>query len=211
MTEEQLKIFLDKFDENDTEKKGSINFDQFKAFFPDVMGGNTSDESAEMYFRGINVNNTGKISRQEFSNFVTAVLKNDQDFLIKSAFRSFDKDQSQNLNCEEVKAITKYVGRDMSDDEIAAAMEKITGSKKGCLTYEQVYKMITGIDLGGGKVAGKASTAANNNNNAANNNNGTVGTTIGDAVGTVVRSQSVPDAPQTPEEIKKKSSCCLLI
>lgn len=205
MTEEQIQPFLDKFDENDTDKKGSIDFEQFKSFFPDVMGGNSSDENAEMYFRGINISNNGRISRQEFSNFIKAVIKNDEDFLIKSAFRSFDKDQSQNLNCKEVKAITKYVGRDMTDEEIEAAMEKITGDKKGSLTYAQIYKMITGRDLDDGTVKVKPSDTVVRNVNPSQNKQNTNPTPPPPPP------SSVPDAPQTPEEVKKKSSCCLLI
>lgn len=147
MTAEQLEPFLAKFDEKDSKKKGAIKIAEFKSLFPEIMGGDTSAETAEMYFKGIDIDNSGTVSRQEFSDFVTAALNKDQNYIIKMAFRSFDTDRSKNLDSKEVKAIAKYVGRDMTDDEVSKAMESITGKKKGKLTYAQVVKMITGKEI----------------------------------------------------------------
>lgn len=227
MTEELLKLCLDKFDEKDTDKTGAIKIAQFKTLFPEIMGGNSSDETAEMYFRGIDANNSGVVTRQEFTKFVTATLNKDEDYMIKLAFRSFDKDQSQNLNCAEVKAIAKYVGREMTDDEVEAAMEKFTGSKKGSLNYAQVYKMITGKDLDSKIIAQLARATQNangkttdNNYDNNSNNNKTNATNNSNAAATVSSNRSAAAAnpqssnqstPDAPEDTKKKSSCCLLI
>ena len=218
MTDELLQHFLDKFDENDTDKKGSIQINQFKALFSDIMSGNASDESAEMYFRGIDANNKGKITRQEFSNFVSAALNKDQDYMIKLAFRSFDKDQSQNLNCAEVKAIAKYVSRDMTDDEVEAAMQSFTGSKNGSLTYPQVYKMITGKDLDGSTTNVKPSSSASKptssskpTSQAEQTAQSTIQVQSTRSAGPAQPASTTSNVPDAPEDVKKKSSCCLLI
>ncbi|OHS93640.1 EF hand family protein [Tritrichomonas foetus] len=147
MSSDAIAPFLAKFDEQDTKKKGVLELAAFKKLFPEVMGGEFNEETAEMYFRGIDIDNSKSVSRQEFSDFVKAALDKDATYTIKMAFRSFDKDRSKNLDAKEVKAIAGYVGRDMTDEEVAAAMEKLTGKSKGTLTYPQVVKMITGKDI----------------------------------------------------------------
>ena len=147
MTQDALQPFLAKFDEIDTKKKGVLDLAQFKKLFPEVMGGELTDDTAEMYFRGIDIDNSKTVSRQEFGEFVKAALDRDSLYTIKLAFRSFDKDRSKSLDAAEVKGIATYVGRDMTDEEVAAAMEKLTGKSKGKLTYPQVVKMITGKDI----------------------------------------------------------------
>lgn len=220
MNAEKYQHYLSKFDEKDTDNKGSINLKQFTSLFSEIMGGNSNDESAEMYFRGIDINDNNVITRKEFSDFVTASLTNDEDYMIQLAFRSFDKDQSKNLNCAEVKAITKYVGRDMTDEEIESAMQSYTGSKKGSLTYAQIYKMITGKDLEGAK---SDKTKSENTNSEKRSSVTVTGIHNRDAPSEVSvkphpTKPANPAASSTPaaassaqEDAKKKSKCCLLI
>lgn len=144
---EPIQPFLDKFDEIDKKKKGALDLASFKQLFPQIMGGNPTDEMAEMYFTGIDIDNSGQVSRDEYEEFVQANLDQDETYLIKMAFRSFDKDRSNSLDSSEIKAISRYIGREMTDDQISAAMQSYTGKKSGTLSFAQIVKMITGKDI----------------------------------------------------------------
>lgn len=147
MSSEQVDKFMEKFDEVDEKKKGSLDKTQFTTLFKQVMGGEVTDEMAEIYFNGIDIDGSKSIGRDEFEAFVKAALEKDQEYTIKMAFRAFDKDRSKSLDCKEVQSIAKYCGKEMSDDEVKAAMKKQTGKESGKMTYAMIVKVITGKDI----------------------------------------------------------------
>jgi Ca2+-binding EF-hand superfamily protein len=146
MTDEQVNAFLTKFDEADTRKTGNLEFPAFKVLFSEVLG-NPDESTAHLYFDGIDIDNSKSVSRDEFKDFVVAALKGDKVYTLKLVFRAFDKDRSQALDVAEVKAIGKYVGSQLTDQEVEAGMVRLTGKKNGVLSYAQVVKLLTGQDI----------------------------------------------------------------
>ncbi|KAH0794262.1 EF hand family protein [Histomonas meleagridis] len=144
---EQVNIFLQKFDEVDTKKKGSLDQAQFKTLVGEVMAGRTDEETSDMYFRGIDIDNSKSVSKDEFTDFVVAALTNDQEYIVKMAFRSIDVDRSRTLDSKEVKKIARYLGQEKTDEEIEDLMVQVTGKKSGKITYPQLVKMLTGKDI----------------------------------------------------------------
>jgi Ca2+-binding EF-hand superfamily protein len=146
MSDEQVEAFLHKFDEADKKKKGELDFFNFKVLFAEVLN-NNDEATAKLYFNGIDIDNSQAVSRDEFKAFVKAALTGDKVYTLKLVFRAFDKDRSRALDAAEVKEVGKYVGANLSDEEIAAGMLKLTGKKDGSLNYSQVVKLLTGQDI----------------------------------------------------------------
>jgi Ca2+-binding EF-hand superfamily protein len=146
MTDEQVAVFLKKFDDADTKKKGTLDFSAFKILIAQVLA-NDDEPTAQIYFNGIDIDGNKSVSRDEFKDFVSAALKGDKVYSLKLVFRAFDKDRSRALDGKEVKAIGKYVGTELTDDEVEAGLIKLTGKKDGTLNYAQVVKLLTGQDI----------------------------------------------------------------
>ena len=144
---EQVNIFLAKFDELDTKKKGALDQAQFKTLVGEVMAGRTDEETSDMYFKGIDIDNSKTVSKDEFKKFVIAALTNDQEYIVKMAFRSIDADRSRTLDSKEVKKISKYLGQEKTDEEIEEQMMQITGKNSGKITYPQLVKILTGKEI----------------------------------------------------------------
>jgi Ca2+-binding EF-hand superfamily protein len=146
MTDEQVNAFLTKFDEADTRKTGNLDFASFKVLFAQVLS-NDDEPTAQLYFDGIDIDASKAVSRNEFKEFVTAALKGDKVYTLKLVFRAFDKDRSRALDKKEVKAISKYVGNELTDEEVETGLIKITGKRDSTLTYAQVVKLLTGQEI----------------------------------------------------------------
>jgi Ca2+-binding EF-hand superfamily protein len=146
MTDAQVQPFLAKFDAADTKKKGEIDFAAFKPLIGELLGKDDAT-TAQLYFDGIDIDGSKKVGKDEFKAFVVAALTKDTDYTIKLVFRAFDKDRSRNLDATEVKKIGEYVGKPLSDDEVAAGIERIAGKKNAKLTYAQVVKLLTDKDI----------------------------------------------------------------
>jgi Ca2+-binding EF-hand superfamily protein len=146
MSDEQVNAFLAKFDAADAKKKGVLAFADFKVLFAEVLN-NNDEATAQLYFDGIDIDGSKEVSRDEFKAFVVAALKGDKVYTLKLVFRAFDKDRSKALDAKEVKSVGKYVGAELTDDEIEAGMVKLTGKKNGALNYAQLVKLLTGQDI----------------------------------------------------------------
>jgi Ca2+-binding EF-hand superfamily protein len=146
MSDEQIAPFLKAFDDADADGSGECDQEEFKSLFQKVMG-KDDPEAADLYFRGIDIDNSGSISRDEFKNFVSAALNKDQDYTIKLVFRAFDKDHSRTLDATEIKAIGKYVNRDLSDEEISEVAKRQTGDPNSPLNFAQIVKLLLKKDI----------------------------------------------------------------
>jgi Ca2+-binding EF-hand superfamily protein len=146
MSEEQLQRFMARFDDVDSEKFGELNLTKFKKLFAEVMT-ISNDDAAEMYFKGMDVENNKTVKREEFEVFVKAVLERNHNYAIKMMFRAFDNNSCGFLGREEIKQMAKYAGRELSNEEVSSALKKTTGDENGSLTYAQVVKLMTGEDI----------------------------------------------------------------
>jgi Ca2+-binding EF-hand superfamily protein len=144
---ERVDAFMREFEQIDTEKSGKLTLEKFAKLFDSVMGGDTPDGSAVMYFKGIDIDNNQYVERDEFREFVEASLKKDQDYVIKMAFRAFDKDANGLLDANEIRSIANYIGMKLTDQQLAESMKKVTKKEGASLTFANVVKLITGRDI----------------------------------------------------------------
>jgi Ca2+-binding EF-hand superfamily protein len=144
---DKVEFFLKKYDDAcATSGKTTLDLAGFKALFAEVLG-DPNEEVAEIYFHGIDIDDSKEIDRAEFKEFVIASLKGDRIYALKMVFRAFDRDRSRTLDADEIKLIAKQTGATMDDADIDKGMLKMTGKKNGTLKYAQVVKLLTGQDV----------------------------------------------------------------
>jgi Ca2+-binding EF-hand superfamily protein len=148
MSQTEVDAFVAKFDEIDRKRKGELSLAEFKRLFREISPDPEDDPSrSAMYFRGIDIDDSHAISRSEFEAFVRAILSKDEDYTLKMAFRAFDKDRTRSLSWQEIRDIGKYVQKQLTENQIIAEIERITGERSGSLTYAQTVKLFSGKDI----------------------------------------------------------------
>jgi Ca2+-binding EF-hand superfamily protein len=145
--QKRVEVYMMEFEQIDTEKTGRLTIERFSKLFDSVMGGDTPDGSAAMYFKGIDIDNNRYVERDEFREFVVASLKKDLDYVIKMAFRAFDRDANGLLDADEIRSIARYIGMNLTDEQLAESMKKVTKKEGASLTFANVVKLITGRDI----------------------------------------------------------------
>jgi Ca2+-binding EF-hand superfamily protein len=146
MTDERVAAFMEKFAAADADGSGTIDRVEFQKLFSDIMS-ISSEDAADLYFRGIDINGNGTIDRAEFEEFVRAALDKNQAYSLKLVFRAFDENRNYLLEAPEIRKISKYVGQELDDVAIAEGIERITGKPDGGLSFAQVVKLLLNFDI----------------------------------------------------------------
>ncbi|EAY10226.1 EF hand family protein [Trichomonas vaginalis G3] len=144
MSDERIAQFEKKFDEMDTGKDGKMKAKEFNALYAELEGKECTQEESDVMFRGIDIDNSGTVTKEEFMDMVKAVVNNDDLYTYKLIFRAFDKDRSKALECKEVIAIHKYCGKEVTQEQVEKFMVEETGKKNGKITFAMLYKLLTG-------------------------------------------------------------------
>lgn len=147
MSSELIAKFMAKFDAADEQRKGSLDKTQFATLLKMLM--DASDETAEVYFHGLDVCRNNAVSRDEFEDFVKACLTRDPEYTFKLTFRGFDKNRAGTLGVSEVIALAKYSGGEVTEEQARRYMKQVTGKEDGRLTYAMVVKMIADKEVAG--------------------------------------------------------------
>ena len=144
MADERIAAFEKKFDELDKKKDGRMNDVEFNGLYNELEGKECSKEESDVMFRGIDIDGSGEVSKEEFMDLVKAIVNGDEMYTYKLIFRAFDKDRSTKLDTEEIMDIIKYCGKEITKEEAEALMEKTTGKKKGQWSFAMLYNLLTG-------------------------------------------------------------------
>ena len=147
MADERIAAFEKKFDDLDNKKDGKMDKNEFHALYNELEGKECTQEESDVMFNGIDIDGSGEVSKEEFMDFVKAIVNNDEMYTYKLIFRAFDKDHSSALEADEVMAVAKYCGKEMTEDQANEFILKETGKKKGKITFSMLYKKLTGKEI----------------------------------------------------------------
>jgi hypothetical protein len=134
---EQVNMFMAKYRKANTTGKG-LDSAQWKAFFCEVMGGE-GPRLCQVYFDGIDINDSKLIEEEEFRAFAVASILQDRTWTTKMAFRAFDTNRSKILSWDGLQRIGAFVGRQFDEAMITAKILEIATG----LTHAQTLKLMT--------------------------------------------------------------------
>ena len=145
--DERIAAFEKKFDDIDTKKTGKMDKATFNTLYNELEGKEMPREESDVMFDGIDIDNSGKVTKQEFMDLVRAIVNNNELYKIKLVFRAFDKDRSSLLDLKEVISIVKYTGKEITDEQAQTFVENQTGKKNGKISFANLYKLLTDKDI----------------------------------------------------------------
>nr|AGM32364.1 EF-hand family protein [Coptotermes formosanus] len=149
MSEEDIALYSQKFDEHDKDKSGFISPKEFVTLYRDIENDqNKTEEESKILFDGIDIDGNGKMSKDEFLGLVKTVKTSDKLALFKIAFRAFDKDRSRSLEAKEVVEYSKFCKAPVTKEEAEKIiLEKNPDGKTKGLNFPQLYKIVAGEDI----------------------------------------------------------------
>ncbi|XP_060562951.1 calmodulin-like [Ruditapes philippinarum] len=105
----------------------------------------TEEEVSEAMFT-LDVNGNGRIEFQEFYSFMQMELSklcegglSNKEEVIRSAFRTFDKDGSGYLDSDKLRKAMKTLGDCLTDKEIDDMIKQVDTNDDGRIQYEDIY------------------------------------------------------------------------
>ncbi|OHS98026.1 hypothetical protein TRFO_35678 [Tritrichomonas foetus] len=145
--DEQRRARFEKYySQLDKDGSGHLNYEEFKKFLVTYNKKEMPEKQYEFFFRGADIDAGGSIGKEELFTLVEALYKNDQLYINKLFFRAVDKDRSREIEADEFVVMAELNGREMSKEDAAAQIERLTGGKK-TLTFPQMHKALTGQEV----------------------------------------------------------------
>ena len=140
---ERFDKYFSKFDEDSS---GYLNLGEFIDFLEDYNKRELPDEQNEFLFHGIDIDNSGKINKEELWQLVEALNSNNSLYINILFFRAVDKNKSREIDASEFVKLAKINGYEITEEEAQNQIRKLT-SRSNKLTFAQFYKVITGEDI----------------------------------------------------------------
>ncbi|XP_053381746.1 calmodulin-A-like [Mercenaria mercenaria] len=112
------------------------------------LGMSPAQQEVSDAMRALDVNGNGRIEFQEFYSFMHAEMSkiSDGDFtnkeeVIRSAFRTFDKDGNGFIDANELRTAMKKLGECLTDKEVEDMMKQTDVAEDGKINYEELVKI----------------------------------------------------------------------
>jgi len=104
------------------------------------MGRKFSRKDIEKMIADVDVDNNGSI---EFDEFLLMMCKDeDSEFELHEAFKKFDKDGDGEVTAEEVRAVLKKLGQNLSDAELEAMITEVDLNGDGVISFQEFKQLM---------------------------------------------------------------------
>ncbi|KAJ1424188.1 Protein kinase-like domain superfamily [Sesbania bispinosa] len=140
LSEEEIKGLKQMFNNMDTDRSGTITYDELKSGLS-KLGSKLSEVEIKQLMEAADVDNNGTI---DYHEFITATInrhKLERDENLFKAFQYFDKDNSGYITREELRqALTEY---QMGDEEaIDEVINDVDTDNDGKINYQEFVAMM---------------------------------------------------------------------
>ncbi|CAL0333186.1 unnamed protein product [Lupinus luteus] len=140
LTDEEIKGLKQMFKNMDTDRSGTITFEELKSGLS-RLGSKLSEYEIKQLMDAADVDNNGTI---DYAEFITATMhrhKLDKEENLRKAFQYFDKDNSGYVTRDELRqALTEYkMGDEATIDEV---IDDVDTDKDGKINYEEFVTMM---------------------------------------------------------------------
>jgi Ca2+-binding EF-hand superfamily protein len=130
------KDFRMAFKNYDKEGKGEIPSSMLGTVMKN-LGYNLKPDQLQEAIEAVDSDGSGWIDFDEFMELMTRKTKEAQDEQeLREAFRVFDKANTGQINCEDLKVIFKALDPNMSDGEVDAIITEVDEDGSGTLDFE---------------------------------------------------------------------------
>ncbi|KAK4629180.1 Calmodulin [Fulvia fulva] len=143
LSEQEIKHFREAFALFDKNGDGEITAEELGAVMRS-LGQNPSDSELKDMINEVDVDQTGSVDFSEFLQMMALKLKDtDEEQALYEAFRVFDKDGSGTISAEELKAVMKTLGEDLSDKELDEMLKEADTDGDGTIDYKEFAALMS--------------------------------------------------------------------
>ncbi|MBA0811840.1 hypothetical protein Gohar_025855 [Gossypium harknessii] len=142
LSEEEIKGLKVMFTNMDTDKSGTITYEELKTGLA-RLGSKLSEAEVKQLMEAADVDGNGTIDYIEFISATMHRYRLDRDELLYKAFQYFDKDNSGYITKDELETAMKEYG--MGDEaSIKAVISEVDTDNDGRINYEEFCTMMRG-------------------------------------------------------------------
>ncbi|XP_012454021.1 calcium-dependent protein kinase 21 isoform X1 [Gossypium raimondii] len=142
LSEEEIKGLKVMFTNMDTDKSGTITYEELKTGLA-RLGSKLSEAEVKQLMEAADVDGNGTIDYIEFISATMNRYRLDRDELLYKAFQYFDKDNSGYITKDELETAMKEYG--MGDEaSIRAVISEVDTDNDGRINYEEFCTMMRG-------------------------------------------------------------------
>ena len=143
LTEQQRTEVRQAFDLFDTDGQGVIDGNALKVVLRALGFEPRKEEVKQMIASVDGAAATGMIDFNEFLELLLAKMgEKDTKEDAMRAFRQFDVDQTGKITFENLKAVSRELGEDMTDEEISEMIEKADLDADGMISEEEFWRVL---------------------------------------------------------------------
>ena len=142
LTADQIAEFKETFDLFDKDHSGSISASELKTVMKS-LGLSPTDDEVQDLVREIDIDGNNMI---EFNEFLTLMSKqitsHDTEQELVEAFKVFDTNGDGVISVSELKAVLKYIGEDLSEEELNQMIQEVSKGT-GVINIEQFAALLS--------------------------------------------------------------------
>ncbi|EME38390.1 hypothetical protein DOTSEDRAFT_75810 [Dothistroma septosporum NZE10] len=143
LTEQEVSHFRDAFALFDQNGDGEITAEELGAVMRS-LGQNPSESELKDMINEVDVDQTGSVDFSEFLQMMALKLKDtDEEQALYEAFRVFDKDGSGTISADELKAVMKTLGEDLTDKELDEMLKEADTDGDGTIDYKEFAALMS--------------------------------------------------------------------
>ena len=142
LTEQQRTEVRQAFDLFDTDGQGVIDGNALKVVLR-ALGFEPRKEEVRKMIASVDKSGSGTIDFNEFLKLLLDKMsEKDSKEDAMRAFRQFDVDQTGKITFENLKAVSRELGEDMTDEEISEMIEKADRDADGMISEEEFWRVL---------------------------------------------------------------------
>lgn len=140
LSEEEIKGLKVMFTNMDTDKSGTITYEELKTGLA-RLGSKLSEAEVKQLMEAADVDGNGTIDYIEFISATMNRYRLDRDELLYKAFQYFDKDNSGYITKDELETAMKEYGM-VDEASIRAVISEVDTDNDGRINYEEFCTMM---------------------------------------------------------------------